>query len=70
LAGRPEWIWTTGGGNGGGIGSAVANGLLGYYTFDDGTADDVTDNELNGRCDAPRFYMPCDNLKNIFLSSC
>jgi len=37
----------TGGGNGGGGTSAVLNGLLAFYTFDDGTANDVTDNKLN-----------------------
>ncbi len=36
----------TPGGNGGG-GSAVTNGLLTYYTFNDGTANDATDNKLD-----------------------
>ncbi len=36
----------TPGGDGGG-GSAVTNGLLAYYTFNDGTANDATDNKLD-----------------------
>jgi hypothetical protein len=61
-----------GGGNNGGSGSgAVTNGLLGYYTFDDGTANDMTDNELNGNfINSPEFVSdtPDGQGKAVFLN--
>jgi hypothetical protein len=59
------------GDNGGNGSGAVTNGLLGYYMFDDETANDMTDNELDGNfVNSPEFVSdtPDGQGKAVFLN--
>lgn len=51
---------------------AVKSGLMAYYTFDDGTADDITENELDGTLiNNPSFTTETTNGsgKAVFFNS-
>lgn len=73
----PVTITATKSGSGGGSGNptgniAVRSGLMAYYTFDDGTADDITENELDGTLiNNPSFTTETANGsgKAVFFNS-
>lgn len=63
---------STGGGTGTSVGSiAVTRGLMAYYTFDDETANDAYENDINGQLyNSPTFVTETPNGrgKAIFLN--
>lgn len=73
----PVTVTATKSGSGEGTGNAtgsiaVKSGLMAYYTFDDGTADDITENELDGTLiNNPSFTTETANGsgKAVFFNS-
>lgn len=73
----PVTVTATKSGSGGGSDNptgniAVRSGLMAYYTFDDGTADDITENELDGTLiNNPSFTTETANGsgKAVFFNS-